>query len=578
MVVSKKVLHLILGRILFFGVAVLLPALSLAGKRSEQAREELEFGTVLYEFYQGDYFNALINFEYVLGKNNSEAASDHGRLLKGGMLLSYGVPNESHTIFNDILDSTESELSRNSAWYYLAKLFYSKSDLSQAKSALSHVKGKVTQGIHIDYHYLSTLIGDDGKHLKSSRNILEEIQEDLPQYPYFLFNFAIRSLNEGDVDEAIKRLTQVTHYRHLSEEHEVLSDRAKHGLSQIANRQGQLDLAWENLSSIRTTGLYSNRALLSYAWAAIKLKRFEDAIPALQILDSRSIALPEVQEAKVLLAHLYEQSGAKRKALKQNVIAEKEFQRGLSLVGKARSVIEMQDVPREFIGNLEKVVRETDWYGERPEVDYQSLTPFLIDLLSSNGFNEALKELADLYAIENNLNYWLRQGEQHLIILNENENKYFNDEARAYINSSEKLGVEFAAKETELSLLLLSLEEGNQERFVSLITSTREELEKLSGKIAVLGSVEKHYEVPEGLAQEVTQKQGAIAEQLKVTHYYIAAMERVVRRLVNIELDKHSSRMSYYSAQARLAKARLYDATLFDLENARQRVQSSEGL
>ena len=48
----------------------------------------------------------------------------------------------------------------------------------------------------------------------------------------------------------------------------------------------------------------------------------------------------------------------------------------------------------------------------------------------------------------------------------------------------------------------------------------------------------------------------------------------VIRKLVNIELDKHESRIRYYWAQSRLAKARLYDATLTTLDKAQERVQS----
>ncbi|PCK04839.1 MAG: hypothetical protein COA42_18730, partial [Alteromonadaceae bacterium] len=53
-------------------------------------------------------------------------------------------------------------------------------------------------------------------------------------------------------------------------------------------------------------------------------------------------------------------------------------------------------------------------------------------------------------------------------------------------------------------------------------------------------------------------------------HTYIAKIENIVRKLVNLELDDHAERMAYYSAQARLAKARLYDMTLQDLDKAKR--------
>ena len=174
--------------------------------------------------------------------------------------------------------------------------------------------------------------------------------------------------------------------------------------------------------------MYSNRALLAYAWSAINAKKYNDAIPALKALNQRSIAIPEVQETKVLLAHLYEQQGASKKALQSNILAEKEFKSGIEQVQAARKIIDGLNVPREFINNLEAIMAKSDWYASNPSVDYQKLTPFLIDLMSSNAFNEVLKELADLYAIRDNINYWLGRTVEHRIVLANASQKQFNKE------------------------------------------------------------------------------------------------------------------------------------------------------
>lgn len=538
--------------------------------------QDLEFGTVLYDFYQRDYFAALINHEYATKNKNTQAKSDHGQVLRGGMLLSFGAPNAAKPVFDRLLDQSESEQNRNAAWYYLAKLFYSKSDPKQAKQALQQIQGKISDDLHIDYHYLSTLIHENGHHLENSKAQLEKIKKDLPQYPYFLFNNAIRALNNGNAEQAKALLNEVKGYNYLGEEYAVLSDRAKHGLSQLSGREGKLLEAWQHLTGIRTTGLYSNRALLSYAWATIKLKRFKKAIPALEILDSRSIALPEVQEAKVLLAHLYEQDGALRHALKQNIRAEKEFTSGLGMLQLAREIIALQDVPKEFISNLDKIVRESDWYGERPEVDYNNLTPFLIDLLAANSFNETLRELADLYSIEENLEYWQLQQDQHLLILKERKSKKFTQQSKKAIANGKALSERFANSNTELKLLLLALDEKDQERFSTLLESTQEEINKLTQQINRLQKIESPYSIPDHYSNIIREKKKDIQSKLSETRRYIAKLEVVVRALVNVELDKHESRMQYYAAQAKLAKARLYDATLLNLDSAKKRVNTSK--
>ena len=299
------------------------------------------------------------------------------------------------------------------------------------------------------------------------------------------------------------------------------------------------------------------------------MERFNDAIPALKILNSRSITIPEVQETKVLLAHLYEQQGAPRKALKSNILAEDQFKLGMQMIVDARSIISGLDVPREFIKNLEAIMQESDWYGAQPSVDYKKLTPFLIDLMSSNAFNEVLKELADLYAIEDNLNYWIEQSDQHLIVLQNAREKNFDATIRDSFLQSAQLHNRFGDQSAELRLHTLTLPEKDQARMSALLDTTGQELSLLDNKVSLLTELESAYRQPDYYQTMVVDHHQRLQQQLVKTQKYIMLLEPVMRRLVNLELDKHEKRMHYYWAQSRLAKARLYDKTLLSLEKAR---------
>lgn len=544
-----------------------LSATNAFAKTANQA--ELEYGTVLFDYYQQDYFNALIEFEYNVATRNSIATSGEGQVLKGGMMLSYGVPDSAYGIFQQVLKQNAATPVRNRAWYYLAKLYYSKSETARAVDALKNINGEIPKEIHLLYHYLATLIKINANHLGEAQQNLDKIAQDTPYYPYLKFNMAIGALRSGNLSRAVTDLEQVTKYAGQSEELAVLADRAKHGLSQLAIHAGHYPQAWMYLQGIRTTGLYSNRALLTYAWASIKLKRYNDAIPALEILNSRSIAIPEVQEAKVLLSHLYEQEGSPRKALKANLLAEKEFKKGVDQVNEARRIIGLRDVPREFISNLEAIVNESDWYGAQPSVNYHTLTPFLIDLMASNAFNETLKELADLYAMHDNLTNWSEQASQHLLVLNNASAKSFSESLKDSFSKSITIRNKLSEQSQELRLHTLTLEVEEQERFEVLLKSMNREITLADDKITQLKAVKAPYEPPKSMAAEVAKKHREIQQQLKVTEKHIAVLEPIMRDLVNAELDKHEERMRYYWAQSRLAKARLYDSTLLELEKAR---------
>ena len=531
---------------------------------------ELEYGVVLYDYFQENYFSALIEYEYSHTTGNPFALAPEGQVLKGGMMLSYGMPEASQKLFSVLLDKTSSQAVSNRAWYYLSKIYYNKSERANADDALSRVKGNIPNDIFFDYYYLLTLIGNKNPshYLGKSDADISALSNYLPGYPYLLFNIGIGYLREGDAVGALDYLQKVSKYSNGSEELSVLADRAKNGLAQLSLESGKLADAWSYLSDIRTTGLYSNRALLAYSWSAIQSENYTQAIPALKILNQRSISIPEVQETKVLLAHLYEQQGEFNKALKSNISAEKEFEIGMAKVSEARGIIQGLDVPREFIGNLEAIMNKSDWYASTPSINYQKLTPFLIDLMASNAFTEVLRELADLYAIRDNLNYWLGRSQEHEVILKNAANKNFNQELAAYFKKSADLKQTLAKSKAELQLYTLTLIEKDQDRMTALLDTTKKELDFLDSKISQLTHLDSAYKQPAHFQSMVQNHHIRLQKQLMKTEKHIQALEPIMRKLVNAELDKHEERMRYYWAQSRLAKARLYDNQLLSLEKA----------
>ncbi len=531
-----------------------------------KSRADLEYGVVLYDYFQKDYFSALVEYEYSYSQSNSVAHAPQGRVLKGGMMLSYGMPRESQKLFNALLNKTTSPDVSNRAWYYLAKIYYSKSEYQNANDALNKIEGIVPKDIFFDYYYLATLIGNQKPLSNFTESTEASLSSYLPGYPYFLFNIAIVSLKEGQVDKAISYLQKVSDYSSRSDELALLSDRAKNGLAQLALEAGQLPIAWNHLSGIRTTGLYSNRALLAYAWSAIKSEKYDEAIPALKLLNQRSIAIPEVQETKVLLAYLYEKQNKPRKALESNIIAEKAFKEGIEKVTEARVIIDRLNVPREFINNIEAIMAKSDWYATTPSIDYQKLTPFLIDLMSSNAFSEVLRELADLYVIRDNLNFWLSRSEEHNVILENADKKNFNQELGHFFAKSETLKNKLETQKSDLKLYTLTLDEKDQERMTALLETAQQELDLLKSKVEKLTKLDSAYKQPESYKALVKNNRVRLQKELEKTENYIDRLEPVMRKLVNAELDKHENRIRYYWAQSRLAKARLYDKELLSLE------------
>ncbi|CCK76848.1 conserved hypothetical protein [Oleispira antarctica RB-8] len=540
---------------------------------------DLKYGTILFDYYQQNYFASLIGYEVANSRGELNHQIDEARLLHGGMTLSYGLPDEAENIFQQLLNadnSRDSERSnveisdevRNKAWFYLAKMYYHKGEAKKAATTLGYIQGDIPSVIHNEYNYLATLINIRNKNLSSVEKALNSVMKGSVFEPYLIFNLASSQLTNGDTKSSEVNFQKVVDYgnTHPKEEFQVLADRAKQALAHIDVEQGDLLSAWAHLQFVRTTGLYSNRALLSYGWTAIKLERYDIAIPALSALDHRSISIAEVQEAKVLLAHLYEQQSAPRTALKQYLLAERAFASGIESIDSARRIIAGQRIPEEFVINLDAMMDETDWYGSEPSLDYNKLTPFLIELMSSNSFHIVLKELRDLYALRENLNYWSRQAQEHQLIISHRHQGWSSETLRDFVSASKKEKDVMEIQISELGLHAKTLSVKEQNRFAPLLDATKDDFKFLETNFAKIAKIEKPYQESEKTLRWMARLHKRIEHQLQQTDRMIKKLENVMRIVVNAELDKHEERMRYYWAQARLGKARLYDQTLNTIE------------
>ena len=249
------------------------------------------------------------------------------------------------------------------------------------------------------------------------------------------------------------------------------------------------------------------------------------------------------------------------------MLAQKSFDEGLNAIKGARQVIAGQRIPEEFVLNLEAMMDETDWYGSEPSLDYSKLTPFLIELMSSNPFHSVIKELRDLYALRNNLVFWERQAKEHQLIIKHRQQGWSSKKLKRFVNRSEKKQVQLENAISELRLHTMTLDVKEQKRFKSLLESTDHDFAYLDDKIQKIKAIKEPYRQSEKQIVWARSLHKRIAEKIITTKHLIKKLENVMRIVVNAELDNHQERMTYYLAQARLGKARLYDKALYQIED-----------
>ncbi|MBW7471174.1 hypothetical protein QQF73_02845 [Marinobacter sp. M216] len=536
---------------------------------------DLKYGAILFEFYQQNYFEALVEYAWAEDKGGVQNHGTYPELLKGGISLSYGLDTQAEDIFTRVAQANLTEEVRNRAWFYLGKMQYLRGDTSVAARNLSNIQGPLPEAVDAEYRYLAALVNVKLGYFSAGEAVADSIDDDSPFAPYFYFNLAIAYGAQENSGRAIAALEKVIDLDDGSEELRRLADRARMALSFLyAGRDDQANAALQ-LSRISSTGAYSNRGLLGASWMAINEGAFRDALGPLDVLTTRSIALPEVQEAILLQPHVYEQMGLNGRAAQGFIDADHKFRDALDWLQKARQSLEHADVMELFVQNLDQVLGESDWFGAAPSVSVNHLSPFLVELMSDHSFQSVLKDLRDLYAIRNNLENWQARRDDFDVILAARAGSIDGESHRQGLSRLARQVSESRQRYQALAGRMDSLAPDAQERLkwqledlAFDITRSENMLEALSGAHTISGGGQ--------FSQAVVRMMAQVDDQMVRTEGLITRLEDVMRTLVATELDIHEQRLQQYQVEAQLAKVRILDRSLKDLEVIEEDGQSPE--
>lgn len=526
----------------------------------EEARD-LKYGAVLFQFYQQNYFETLV--EYAWAEDNG-GIGNHGtypELLKGGVSLSYGLDEQAETIFDRVADSNLGEPVRNRARFYLGKMQYQRGDVDSAGRNLASIRGRMPGDIDNEYRYLAGLVNVQLGHLDASLAVADTLDRRSPFAPYFYFNLAIALEGLGRTDDALGSLYRVLTLSNGSPELERLADRARMALAHLYAGRGDSLQAGQHMTAIRTTGAYSNRGLLGASWVAINAGEFSQALAPLDLLSARSVALPEVQEAILLRPHVYERLGLEGRAAQGFIAADRQFRQTLQSLELARNTLAEADVLELFVRNLDSVLDDSDWFGRAPAVAVNRLSPFLVNLMSDHTFQSVLKDLRDLYAIRNNLERWQqRQSDFDTILSARSGREQGVDHSQRLHHLNDSLQ-RARSRHTEMSVRLSALPAEHREPLTWRLEELQFEIERgqtaldaLKGSRALADTRSFQHSVSAAMAQ--------VDDRMVQTRSMIARLEDVMRTLVSTELDIHQQRLAQYQVEAQLAKVRILDRSL----------------
>ena len=383
--------------------------------RPERAKD-LRYGWALYEYHQGNVFEALTQLAVAREQGGIEGHGDHPALVEGGLMLSWGMTREASKLFTELLgsDGAGSTLSpevRNQAWFYLGKVFFLEGNRELAGENLERVDGEILAEANHDlfreWVYLRARVAMMSSRIEDESKLtsLKEQLEDTDIWSLYLqYNSAVAALDAGDVATAeaelqtlIAIIQQSADSAEPEAEREGLLDRARLSLARLYLRDGRFDAALEILGDMPLNGVFADQALFDYAIAAAGQGRPDRALDALDTLSSRDLFLPWRQQVPFARAYVLEQMNKPQRALPAFRQAADLYQARIEELDIIRnrlteeSLMAQLDFTRDSDGIL------TDSYGR---LRVQPADFGIAEVLASETFQQALAELNELYQMQ----------------------------------------------------------------------------------------------------------------------------------------------------------------------------------
>ena len=387
-----------------------------ADEPGPERAKDLRYGWALYEYHQGNVFEALTQLAVAREQGGIEGHGDHPALVEGGLMLSWGMTREASKLFTELLgsDGAGSTLSpdvRNQAWFYLGKVFFLEGNRELAGENLERVDAEALAEANHDlfreWVYLRARVAMMSSRIEDESKLtsLKEQLEDTDIWSLYLqYNSAVAALDAGDVATAeaelqtlIAIIQQSADSAKPEAERDGLLDRARLSLARLYLRDDRFDAALEILGDMPLNGVFADQALFDYAIAAAGQGRPDRALDALDTLSSRDLFLPWRQQVPFARAYVLEQMNKPQRALPAFRQAADLYQARIEELDIIRnrlteeSLMAQLDFTRDSDGIL------TDSYGR---LRVQPADFGIAEVLASETFQQALAELNELYQMQ----------------------------------------------------------------------------------------------------------------------------------------------------------------------------------
>ena len=367
--------------------------------------EDPHYGDTLFHFYKGRYFTAVTGLMVSQHFERVPKHADEAEVLRGGLLLSYGLHREAGEIFARLIEKGSSPTVRDRAWYYLAKIRYQRGFLPEAEQAVDQVEKNLPPELEEERGLLKANLLLARGDYATAITVLEGMAKGVGKVgAYARYNLGVALIKNGDLEGGNKLLEEIGRAPAENEEYRSLRDKANVALGFAALQAERPEDARRALERVRLAGLQSNKALLGFGWAAAALKDPKLALVPWTELAQRDGSDSAVLEARIAVPYAFAELGAYGQALDRYKDAIGAFDKEGGSLNESIGAIRAGKL---LAGLLERNPgEEMGWFWKIDELPEMPHANHLTQVLAQHEFQEGFKNYRDLRFLTRNLEYW----------------------------------------------------------------------------------------------------------------------------------------------------------------------------
>jgi tetratricopeptide (TPR) repeat protein len=379
---------------------------------------DLRLGVALYEYYQNRPLDALSELLVAKARGGIVGHGNHPDIMEGGFYLGYGMQRTATQLFDRLLTEPQSAKTRDSAWFYLARLRYEQKDWAGVEAALTHVSKDPDWDLAQDILALRVNMATSQDNTANAARLAEQFERDSTWRAYAYYNLGAAFGRQGDFKKAVDNFDLLLHMRLERQEELALYDKAmtSAGYAYLLNKRYQE--AIDQFAQVRLSSPVANRALLGYGWAAAESQNYSLALKPWTALSQRNLVDESAQEVLIALPYAYEKLGRKPEALAAYKQAENQY---LSEINQLDGSLKALITPvLDDTLNL-PIDEDLSWnrYAEDHELPAQKA--YFAALFARNEFQQQVQVLRDLLQMRVVFSQWQNKMQLYQDLVDERD-------------------------------------------------------------------------------------------------------------------------------------------------------------